>query len=149
MMMTDDDIDPRIMAAVRETLIRRTDELLFAALGGTSTTAGATIEKPLSIEKLMRDCSNFAARWRRTQIIVEVSASHFGPILSHKSPSDGTRIECSWEQASEIHRAWPLKLSNVLSEEVAEFVPVSSVFTEYFLRDLPKPPFAVPEERPE
>lgn len=63
--------------------------------------------------------------------------------MKTETPSDGARFEISWHQLLEIHKHWPMKLSQVNSPEQAEFVPLSGVFNEYVSMFPPAPPWTV------
>lgn len=138
-----------IIAAAVSAMTRKMDEACYFSLTGSTASATAPAfedQKPFDVDRLLRDWPSMMASARRHAVVLEVSALHPGPMIKNASPCDGTRIECSWRQAADVHKFWPLKLARVLSPDVAEFVPVSSVFPEYTTRTLPMPPYDMPPD---
>lgn len=136
--------------SLRKLMLDRIEREMHRAIFGeattTATTNVATSDGALDARKILEDCDKAIRTARRTQITFIVDRCHQGAIIKHETPNDGTRVEMSWHQANALHQHWPLKLWKVLSEDAAEFVPVSGVFPEFAPKILPMPPFEVPPE---
>lgn len=117
-----------------------------AILGCTSTTAAAP--PPLDLKSLTRQWSNWSARIKRESVTFVVIAGHPDDMIlaTAGTSTEGNRYEMSPATAKALHREWPIKLSKIISEDMAEFVPVLGVFNEIFPLTLPMPPFDVPDE---
>lgn len=135
--------DKAIEDAVRATVAKRIDDIFALTFGGTSTIAWQDAP-PLDIKKLMPEWTKLIRNARRTAVVFVVELGHPGAPLKSESETEGTRIELSPRQAQMIHQQWPMKLSKIISEDVAEFVPVSGVFPEYVPRIIPMPPYELP-----
>lgn len=140
--------DDPIGDAAKRHIAQRMDEMMFKAMTGmtTSTIASADAEKPFNLEEMLRQWSQMERNWRKDNVTFVVDLGHEGPALTHDTPCDGKRVECTWQQANVIHQHWPLKLSKVNSVEQAEFVPVSPFYSGLVLKTLDMPPYELPPE---
>lgn len=130
--------------AVRASLSRRMDERLMTAIGAGTSTISSQDMPPLDAKKMMTEWAKIIRNARRTAVVFVVELGHPGAPLRIESATEGTRIELSPWQAQMIHQQWPMKLWKIVSEDVAEFVPVSGVFPEYVPRVIPMPPYETP-----
>jgi len=112
-----------------------------------TTTSATASDTCLNVADFITQMERLMRNFRRTAITFAVDLAHPGPMLRRETPCDGTIIECSWVQANEVHKRWPLKLIKVISRDVADFVPVTPMFGEEFAANLPSPPYELPEER--
>ncbi|HLY06109.1 MAG TPA: hypothetical protein VKR31_10205 [Rhizomicrobium sp.] len=117
------------------------DASIMKIFGGGCTAARLSPDDTLTLEKFTRLAVEWTARAKRESITFVVIDGHSGPALRTEHPSNGTRIELSYAQACEVHKHWPMKLSEVIAPDMAEFVPVSGVFNELFAVTLPAPPY--------
>lgn len=141
-----EDVDPRIVAAARRSIAQQIDRNLMRVFAGTTTTSAAPEGTALDIRKMLPEWAKMLRNARRSQVTFVVDMGHEGPMLKHETPCDGVRFEMNFRQAQELHRHWPIRVSKVLTEYSAEFVPVSGVFPEFVPTVIPHPPFELPKE---
>lgn len=141
-------IDDAIKKAVADTITARIDRLAVSALGG-DTSSVAQEQRPMDVGRMLEEWRKIIFSARRNNITFVVEAGHAGPIMTHETQGDGTRVEMSYSQACELHKQWPLKLQTIIDAETAEFVPAMPNFDRYVPRILPRPPYEVPHHRTE
>ncbi len=132
----------KIAEAVRATLQQGLEE----AFVGLYTSTNCEDAPAPDIKAMLADIERWVRNERRQQVVFVVDEAHEGPMLRHDTPCDGVRIELSYAQASQVHDHWLLKLSRVIDEHTAEFVPASYVFPEPVQSVLPAPPYYVPAD---
>ena len=139
--------DDPIGDVVRRQMAQRMDDLIMRTImGETQTNSVPQPETTLDLSKLLPEWEKMLRNWRREQITVVCDLGHEGPIISHETPTDGTRVEMSWHQLLELHSHWPMKLNKVNSPEQAEFVPISGVFREFVPLHPDPPPWQMRDD---
>lgn len=142
--MMDEPLDRLVADAVR----RHMDKLAVTAIiGSAASTTTAFADGPAltvaTLDKMLRDAQVMKARLRRASVTVQVEQGHIGPALMTKTDTDGTKVECSHAQACEIHAKWPLVLREIVSTDIAIFVPATP-FDPPFPMGLMGPPYELP-----
>lgn len=130
----------KLNQAIADMISQRIEREFF---GGAVTN---TVAPPstLDVRKWLPEMQKMLRNFERSKVTFVVDRVHQGPILKHETPNEGSRFEMSWMDANRVHQEWPLKLWKVLSEDAAEFVPITA--GEYTPKILPAPPFDVPPE---